>query len=608
MADKAILYGINDYATIRDLRGCINDTELIQQLLIHDYGFNEDDIRIRHDAEVTKTCFEGDITWLTQDTEPNDRLVIHFSGHGSYVPSDNDDEAVDELICLHGMDWHDPTTYLVDDDLGDLLHRLPSHADITVILDCCHSGTGTRAVTRSGEASPTLDALASLPVAGPHPVEGEVIPPEARFVPPPPEFRRPESQRRRSMTRSALNHLLLAGARDHQTAADAFIDDDYYGAFSYYLCATAAENPDATASEIMTKAITEIASEGYSQVPQIEGINQKKVLFGGGRFLQNSPSMTEETISSQAGTEETLSGKDLDAVALLHRMLDVSEKFIDLADRILPQNIEKRIGHSRDLDQDVYVAVHGISSHPAGYSKRWFDALSPHLTQPMERMEVLWSDIVNKRNLPLAEIQGEAELREAIAQELERRTEEIRERTEGRAANVQERAIIDDFLRYMLHPPTREKILRRFDNILRPLLQTNRNVHIISHSWGAVVAYEGLRRLEEVDGLTGMVETFFTVGAPLSISAVRTNLFSRVDDGSRPDFVEKWFNLDAVGDIVGGRLLEHFDISREYLKLSPYGCKTFLGYPLNVSCAHSSYFNPGNTTVNRGIFARYINP
>jgi hypothetical protein len=140
------------------------------------------------------------------------------------------------------------------------------------------------------------------------------------------------------------------------------------------------------------------------------------------------------------------------------------------------------------------------------------------------------------------------------------------------------------------------------------MLDSGYTLHIISHSWGTVVAYEGLRRLESVP-VSGNVANLFLVGSALSIGAVRKNLFARVSDGRRPARVAHVVNLDAHGDIVGGKLRPHYSVDAEHLDLPPVGCMVIpiVGAVPNVSCAHSSYFHRDNVRVNRDIFAAAIN-
>ena len=148
MVDKAFLSGINDYKTIGDLRGCVNDTVSIRRLLVDEFGFDEANIRTKKNAEVTKSELNKGWKWLLRSAKRGDRLVFHFSGHGSYT-ADTDDESGeadfrDELLCLYGMDWNDPTTYLLDDELAQWTTQIPVGVHVTFLLDCCHSGTGTR--------------------------------------------------------------------------------------------------------------------------------------------------------------------------------------------------------------------------------------------------------------------------------------------------------------------------------------------------------------------------------------------------------------------------------------------------------------------------------
>jgi pimeloyl-ACP methyl ester carboxylesterase len=167
---------------------------------------------------------------------------------------------------------------------------------------------------------------------------------------------------------------------------------------------------------------------------------------------------------------------------------------------------------------------------------------------------------------------------------------------------------IDDFVRYMLDEATRDAILTEFDDIVRPLLSAGRKLHIIGHSWGTVVAYEGLRRMDG-DSLSGRVANLFVAGSALSIPPVRSNLFGRVTDGRLPARVDRIINLDAAGDVVGGAIGDHFVTHREFLRLDPVGCPEipFTNIAWNPACAHASYFRSANIEVNKQIFARWIN-
>jgi hypothetical protein len=164
---------------------------------------------------------------------------------------------------------------------------------------------------------------------------------------------------------------------------------------------------------------------------------------------------------------------------------------------------------------------------------------------------------------------------------------------------------IDDFTRYLFSAGVRDAVLGEFHKVVRPLLRRGAEVAIISHSWGTVVAYEGLRQLDgQPDMPAQSVSTFFTVGSALSIAPVKRRLLPEALDGLRPRVVRRWANLDARFDIVGGPLAgDPFEVDLEFLGLAPVGCSRIIPNP---ACAHSSYFHPDNEAVNKHIFARYI--
>jgi hypothetical protein len=270
----------------------------------------------------------------------------------------------------------------------------------------------------------------------------------------------------------------------------------------------------------------------------------------------------------------------------------------------------------------VLVTVHGIGNHPPGYSNSWWQALSPHVGATFDpsdlgrgRQEVLWSDLVNRsrslqRSLPAEEVNA---LRQSILDVIDDRQSHDAARS-GRLDQLpvaRGGAIaIDDFLVYMLDDGMRRRILERFTRVVGPLLAAGTRIDLISHSWGTVVAYEGLRELEK-RGLTGRVANWFTAGSALSIAPVQGRLRqeNRPANGRRapyPALVDAWINLDAKGDLVGGPLGSRFPVTREYLELDPTSCARQFWGGYEIGCAHGSYFQVPNLRVNRDIFAGHI--
>ncbi len=148
-AQYAVIATINDYpGEANDLRGCNADGDAFQQLLISRFGFPRENIIRLRDAEVTAgaihKAFAGH---LVAKAQPGDAAVFFYSGHGTQVPDFDGDERdnADEALCVHDMTAADPATWITDDVLRHYLSQMKTNR-VSVLLECCHSGTGTRGV------------------------------------------------------------------------------------------------------------------------------------------------------------------------------------------------------------------------------------------------------------------------------------------------------------------------------------------------------------------------------------------------------------------------------------------------------------------------------
>lgn len=278
MARKALLVGINDYDGANDLGGCVNDILDMHFSLRSLFNFRTEEIRILTDSRATKDGIINRLKWLTHGAKAGDFLVFHFSGHGSQIRDRNGDEALedhmDELICPHDMDWDG--NYIIDDMLNKIFSELPKGVLLEVMLDCCHSGTGLKEMGL--EPPPQL--------AAEHPTLNRYLPPPAdiflRFHG---EENELESRRfvRDFDKRSDTHHTLWAGCMANQTAADAYIDGRYHGAFTYYFNKHLRRNPHVTRHELLRKVRASLIHEGFSQMPQLEvdATTRDRKLFSG---------------------------------------------------------------------------------------------------------------------------------------------------------------------------------------------------------------------------------------------------------------------------------------------------------------------------------------
>ena len=128
-------YGINNYpGTGSDLNGCLND--------LTDFGkLMNWPLTTFRDSEVTKTTFRDTVRNYILGMQPDEELIIQYSGHGTRVKDTSGDEedGYDEALYLYGYDG-----VFIDDEFNEIMKLIPVGAKVIVILDSCFSGTATR--------------------------------------------------------------------------------------------------------------------------------------------------------------------------------------------------------------------------------------------------------------------------------------------------------------------------------------------------------------------------------------------------------------------------------------------------------------------------------
>lgn len=267
MAKRALLIGVNKYQMAgADLRGCVNDVKNLSAALVEFYGFKTGDIAVLTDGDATKKAMEAGIRKLVRGAKKGDVVLLHYSGHGSNVPDDNDDEADgrDEILCPTDLDWNSP---LRDDWLRTTFDGLRAGVSFTVIMDCCHSGTNTRAVLPPD--APVKERYLPSPWGLAAVESGRSLPKKVTS-----ELRRaPRSARKaKDIVNAELPEVLITGCRDTQTSADAFINGAYAGALTFALVEAIRQSKGRlTYRELHDRASAVLKKKKFDQVPQLEG-------------------------------------------------------------------------------------------------------------------------------------------------------------------------------------------------------------------------------------------------------------------------------------------------------------------------------------------------
>jgi metacaspase-1 len=167
---------------------------------------------------------------------------------------------MDELICPYDMNWDN--CFITDDILREILKQM-KRGVMEIILDSCHSGTGTRDIQQyppSGQSSANI--MKNRYMKPPADIEcryqgeEEILKPIKAFS---------------TDKEITMNHILWAGCKDSQTSADAQIDGQYNGAFTYYFCKHIRESSgNISRADLCTRVKNSLKYNHFSQVPQLE--------------------------------------------------------------------------------------------------------------------------------------------------------------------------------------------------------------------------------------------------------------------------------------------------------------------------------------------------
>ena len=233
---RALLIGINYRGTSSALSGCINDVNNMKKFLCKN-GYSADNITVMTDDTATKptrnNIIKGLLDLLLCGSET---LFLHYSGHGSWERDlDGDEEdARDESLCP--LDYQ-TAGMITDDQLRGLLMFGRSSNKLTVVLDCCHSGTGLDLTytLRSGRIRKQNMSMRR----------------DARYKDTPGQV------------------IMISGCLDKQTSADAYEEGAYQGALTFCLLKALNNNQNYTWGELIIRVRGLLKRNRYKQIANL---------------------------------------------------------------------------------------------------------------------------------------------------------------------------------------------------------------------------------------------------------------------------------------------------------------------------------------------------
>lgn len=279
----ALLIGIGNYPQEGGWQhiNSTNDLAVISDALRR-RGVPNDNIFLMKDQQATRAGILN--MWKSvflPRLQRGDVVYFQFSGHGQQVADDNGDEldGYDEAI----VPYDSPLRYqagvyqgenlIRDDELNnlftDLRGRLGPSGNLMVVLDACHSGTGTRGMAPARGTDVAMASDEYKAAAARRSGDGQMAP----------QFGAVGASELAPMVAyfGAAHNQLNFEARDEQ--------GQLLGSLTYALSKKLSEAPPSTTYRGLFDQIrTEMSSIAPNQQPQVEGALDQELL--GGRLLE----------------------------------------------------------------------------------------------------------------------------------------------------------------------------------------------------------------------------------------------------------------------------------------------------------------------------------
>lgn len=319
----ALVIAISDYgappAGMKNARGqdvlayrplnAKNDVPLIVGGLKH-HGFRPSNIQVLADSAADRRGMVRALDALVEAAGPGDVVVIHYSGHGHQLTDDDgpQDEldGYDEVLVPYGapaelVKGYTGEYHLRDDVVGEyvqaLRERVGSDGNVTVFLDACYSGTGTRGEdelpTRGmpeplGEPHPAAVAAAGTGTRGGGPVE----PAGTGFEVPAGAGTRGTAGGRADGDGLAP-FTVISAASHNEVAHETYADDGatVVGSLSYALAGALPRLREGDSYNTLFRYVVSALHGRVRQTPQIEG-DRDAVVFRPEFVRSTAPAMT----------------------------------------------------------------------------------------------------------------------------------------------------------------------------------------------------------------------------------------------------------------------------------------------------------------------------
>ena len=294
---RALLIGIDAYQRIKPLDGCVNDVNLMRDVLAGIFGFPHENMTMLVNDEATRAGILAALDSFVDSVQQDDLVVIHYAGHGSQMTDREGDEpsGLDSTIMpVDSEGWQGENRDITDDEIHLRLQRLGQKTSYTtLIFDCCHSGTITRDSFGAKSRSMPADRrpVSELP---PSPIPKEL-------------WGGSRGERGASgWMPLGEKYVLISGCRDEELSYEHRPADlggqIAHGALTYFLTQELRRAiPGTTYRDVYERAAAQVTGANGKQHPQMEGKADREV-FG----VRDIEPMLHVRITARKGETVTL--------------------------------------------------------------------------------------------------------------------------------------------------------------------------------------------------------------------------------------------------------------------------------------------------------------
>ncbi|MBH8574134.1 caspase family protein [Nostocaceae cyanobacterium CENA369] len=290
----ALLVGIDEYVSpVPPLKGCVNDITAIAEYLSGRVASDRYQIHLRtllNQDATRQAIIDGFRQHLCQANR-EDVAFFYYSGHGSQEQSPQEfwalepDRLNETLVCYDSRSfggWD-----LADKELAKLIAEVAkNNPHVAIIVDCCHSGSGTR-----GDLE-TETAVRKAPIdRRQRPLDSFIF-----SLAEVEQLSSPSLEKNSTgWTLPRGQHILLAACRDIEQAKEYNADGQSRGAFSYFLLDTLKKaNGSLSYRDLFKRTNALVRAKITAQSPQIEAtvMGDLEQPFLGGAIASRIPYFT----------------------------------------------------------------------------------------------------------------------------------------------------------------------------------------------------------------------------------------------------------------------------------------------------------------------------